>query len=180
MLKIKRTLYTISSILPSSLTAVFKTVMMNVKNKRLRRTAMKKMLSALLVALSMSIAPAYAHVCDKMHDKLEKIAMKLELSKEQRDQIHAINTESKQKLMPLRDELKAVRQRVNEAFRANTMNMFKLNSFTREEKEVIGKMIKIRMDERYKINQLLTEKQRIQFADMVEHWKKEHHKKAKH
>ncbi len=141
---------------------------------------MKKMLSAMLVALSISVAPAYAHMSEKMHDKLEKVAMKLDLSKEQRDQIHAINTESKQKLMPLRESLKGVRQRVNEAFRTNTINMFKLSSFAREEKEIIGKMIKIRMDERYKINQLLTEKQRVQFADMLEHWKKEHHKKAKH
>ncbi len=138
---------------------------------------MKKMLSVVVVALSLVVTSAQACIDQKMHDKLEKVAMKLELSKEQRAQIHAISEESKQKLIPLHEQMKGIRHRVDETYRANAMNSFKLNGFVREEKDVVGQIIKIRMDERYKINELLTEKQRMQFSQMIEHHKKEHHKK---
>jgi Spy/CpxP family protein refolding chaperone len=141
---------------------------------------MKKMLPTLLVALSMVTSATQACTDEKMHDKLEKIAMKLELSKEQRAQIQAIHQESKQKLMPLRAEMISVHQHVNEAYHNNAMNGFKLNGFVREEKEIVGNAIKVRMDERYKINQLLTEKQRIKFSEMIEHWEKEHFEKMHH
>lgn len=141
---------------------------------------MKKMLSTLLMACVMATGVAQACHHEKMHEKLEKIATKLDLSKEQRAQVHAIREESKQKLASLHEQLKSVRDRVNEAYRAHSMNSFKLNGFVRQEKEIVGQMIKIRMDERYKINELLTEKQRTQFLEMIEHWKKEHHKKKKH
>ncbi len=140
---------------------------------------MKKTLSALLIALSVTMTPVQACM-GEMHERLEKVASKLDLSKEQRAQIHTINQESKQKLMPLREQLKGIHQHVDEAYRTNAMNAFKLNGFVREEKEIVGSMIKIRMNERYKISQLLTEKQRMEFSQKMEHLKKEHHKKMKH
>ena len=138
---------------------------------------MKKMLSVVVVALSLVVTSAQACIDQKMHDNVENVAMKLELSKEQRAQIHGISEESKQKLIPLHEQMKGIRHRVDETYRANAMNSFKLNGFVREEKDVVGQIIKIRMDERYKINELLTEKQRMQFSQMIEHHKKEHHKK---
>lgn len=141
---------------------------------------MKKMLSVAFFALSIGVTSAQACMDEKMHDKLEKVAMKLDLSKEQRAQIHTIHQESKQKLMPLHDQMKGIQHRVDETYRTNSMNSFKLNGFVREEKDLVGQVIKIRMDERYKINELLTEKQRMQFSQMMDHHKKEHHKKEHH
>jgi Spy/CpxP family protein refolding chaperone len=141
---------------------------------------MKKMLSLFVVALSLVFSQAQACMSEEAHERVEKMVSKLDLTKEQRDKIHAIRAETKQKVMPLREKLRDVRHQVNEAFKTNSMNSFKESGFVREEKDVIGSMIKVRMDERVAIHNVLNEKQRMKFANMMEEWKKEHHMKKEH
>lgn len=142
---------------------------------------MKKMLSLCVIALSLVITQAQACMSyEAKHEHVEKMISKLDLTKEQREKINVIRAEAKQKLMPLREQLKATRQRVNEAFKTNKIGSFKESGFVREEKDTIGSMIKVRMDERVAIHNVLTEKQRMKWSEMMEHMKKEHHKKKHH
>lgn len=141
---------------------------------------MKKMLSLCVIALSLVLTQAQACMSDEAHERIEKIASKLNLSKEQRDKINVIRADAKQKIMPLREQLKGIHQQVNEAFKTNNIGTFKVNAFVREEKETIGSMIKVRMNERVAIHNVLTEKQRMKFSEMMAHMKKEHHKKKHH
>jgi len=141
---------------------------------------MKKMLPLFIVALSLVFSQAQACMSEKAFERVEKMISKLDLTKEQREKINVIRAETKQKVMPLREELKNVRHQVNEAFKTNSINSFKESGFVREEKSIVGSMIKVRMDERVAIHNVLTEKQRMKFANMMEEWKKEHHMKKEH
>lgn len=119
----------------------------------------------LVLALAFSITQAFA--CMDAPDRFEKIAKELNLSQEQRTKMKNIHEDTKHKLMPLREQLREIRHRINEAFKTNSMNHHKENMFVHEQKETIGEMLKIKMHERVEINQMLNEKQRHQLDEMM-------------
>lgn len=123
------------------------------------------------------LIPPLTQACvnEKMHERLLKTTLKLDISKEQKAQIKAIHTEAKQKLVALREDFKQVRHEINETFKLNQMTVLKKNAFIHTEKELLGLMIMIELNERSKINQLLSEEQRVQLSHLLEH-PRQHHK----
>ena len=144
---------------------------------------MKKIvaISALVLSFSFSQVPlAYADgMCWEHGSRIEKLADKLDLSADQRMKIKAIRADAKQKMVPIHQEMRAVREKVNEAFQTNSLNMMKQHSLLSEEKDVIGSALKLRMHERAEIAKVLTEAQRVKLISMVKAWKEKHEKHHK-
>ena len=143
---------------------------------------MKKILGLTVLALSLSLSQAplaiAGNTCWKEQEmKMQSMMNKLHLSAEQHTKIKAIMDSTKQKLQPVREKMHDVREKINAAFKANDIDAKKQEMFVNEEIEQIGKSLKIRMEERVEIHNVLTEAQRTKLMEMKEEAKAKHKNK---
>ena len=140
---------------------------------------MKKIttLSALVLSLSLSqisIAHADHQRCDFGSQRMEHVVDKLNLTTEQHKQFKKISEEAKQSIMPKHKEMRALRDKINAAFKAGNVDSAQQDTFVNDEKEIIGSILKIRMTERVEINKILTDAQKAKLSDMKKKWMDKH------
>lgn len=140
-----------------------------------------KYLSLPVIALSMALSytpSAFAchNICEHKHN-WRKISEQLTLSADQNDKIKALNEKTKTDIKTKYQELKDIRMKINDAFRNNDMSDTKVDSFATQEQQVMGAILKIRLQERYDTYKLLDDKQKEKMNGMVKKWEEKHHDK---
>ena len=139
---------------------------------------MKKImaLSALLLSLCFIQAPVSfaGEGWSKGCLKFEKTIHKLNLTAQQKAQIKTIKADTKAKLKPIHEKMKAVRYDINQAFAEGVPGEFKLHSYVNEQKDLVGSAMKIRLDERVQIYKILTDAQRSKLTKLINEWKIKH------
>ncbi len=131
-------------------------------------------LSALLLSTVLAHAPVamaaesnWGHTCP-----LEKITHKLNLSAEQKVKVKAIMMESRKKMIPIHQQMKALNKKMKQAFVAGDKT--KQRALAEEKKDLVDSAMEIREEEREQISNVLTESQRAKMVKMVEEWKMKH------
>ncbi len=139
---------------------------------------MKKLIGLTAIALAITVnVPSFAHGHMKHFGaKIEKAADKLNLSDEQKNKIKAIQKNTHDALKPIWEELRPVRAKINDSFKTGPMDEGQIDNFVNQEKDIMGRMLKIRMNERNEINKVLTEQQRVQVYNMMKEWHEKHQK----
>jgi Spy/CpxP family protein refolding chaperone len=126
-------------------------------------------LSCSLTQIPVAFAGDWGHQCH-----IEKLAHKLHLTTEQNSKVKAIITESRKKLEPIHQQMKAIKEKLEQAFIAGNLSGFKERALVREEKDLIDTAIDIRLHESEEISNVLTVKQRTELVNLKHKWKKEH------
>lgn len=134
-------------------------------------------LSALVLSMALSHVPAaFAHqdVCEHKHDWVMKVSEKLSLTAEQKDKIKTLSDKTKADVKSKHQELKDIRMKINEAFRNNEMSDAKVDSFATQEQQVMGAILKTRLQERFDAYNVLDDKQKEKMNGMVKNWEEKH------
>ena len=96
----------------------------------------------------------------------ERMAKALNLSDQQRDQIAAIKSESRQVSQPYRDELKSHRKAMRDLVRADTLDTAAVRALATQASDARIELAVIRAEQRHKIRAILTPAQQAQFDQM--------------
>lgn len=132
-------------------------------------------LSALALSLSMGGASlAYAdHQCYS-GKRMEKLVDSLDLTADQKAKIKTIRDQAMTAIKPKMDEMHAIHVKINESFKAGTLDDSTLDSLVSQKKEALGEIMKIRLTERRDISNVLTAPQKTKLADMLQQWEAKH------
>ena len=104
--------------------------------------------------------------------KFEKAVDKLQLTSEQKSKVNAIKADTKAKLKPLHEKMKTVRDQINDSFAKGTPDDLKQDGFVSEEKDIIGDILAVRLQERVEIYKILTDSQKEKLTKLIVDWKK--------
>jgi Spy/CpxP family protein refolding chaperone len=139
----------------------------------------KKTLLFTALALSMSLSQASLACHGDSHwmygERYEKMEKKLHLTSDQKDKIKELRLAAHKAMQPLRQDLRDNHMKLNELARANTLDEGAIDSLINQQKEILGKLMKMRLMIKHDITMDLTEKQRSDMVSMAAKWK-EHHK----
>lgn len=126
-------------------------------------------LSAMVLSLALCQAPAvFAHdSCEHKHDWILKISEKLNLSSEQKSKIHAIIEKEHGNIEAKHHEMLMIRQNINQSYDNKDITRMKVDEYARQEEQVVGAIIKIRMQERYDVYEVLDDKQKAKMNKMI-------------
>jgi Spy/CpxP family protein refolding chaperone len=105
---------------------------------------------------------------------VEKITHQLHLTAEQKPKVHAIVTETRQKMEPVHQQMKALHEKMKQAFIAG--DEMKQSALAREKKDLIDTLMDIREQEREALSKVLTEAQRAHMVKLLDAWKHKHSK----
>ena len=149
------------------------------------KKSLKAMLASALIVSSVGlVAPVSAkpqgegadcdrgRLMDAVHKRGEKgfnvdrMAKKLDLSENQRAQIEAIMEASKQKMSDHRDKLRANRKQLKSLTMQSPLDEVMLRKVAEAQGDLKADMIVLRVQQRVKINGMLTSEQRVKLEDM--------------
>jgi len=131
-------------------------------------------LSALLLSLSMSntVLACSEHMNHSSGHWVERVTEKLNLNQEQKAKIKVISEKATIELQPIRSQLRELRHESNQLLTAANLDESKLDKLINQEKDLLGKMIKIRDMEKRDVSVVLTTEQRAKFSEMMQNWEK--------
>ena len=104
--------------------------------------------------------------------KFEKVVDKLKLSSEQKSKLDSIKADTKAKLKPLHEKMKTVRDQINDSFAKGIPDDLKQHGFVSQEKDIIGDILAVRLQERVEIYKILTDSQKEKLTKLIADWKK--------
>jgi Spy/CpxP family protein refolding chaperone len=134
-------------------------------------------LSALALALVVGQAPtAFAdhHEGMKKGDWVLHVAEKLDLTTEQKVKVKMYADKAKMEVNMKQHDMSNLRVTVNEAFKSGAMTDAKVDEFAGQEQQLIGAVIKARLQERFNVYSILTDKQKEKMNEMTAKWAKKH------
>ena len=138
----------------------------------------RKIILLLALAMTLCVGPISVVYADHgkcfMGTHVAKAISKLDLTADQKTKIKAIRDKAKQDLAPLHKQMMVTHQQIEELFKAAKIDDSKFDSLINDKKELIGSIIKIRMNERRDISNVLTEQQKQKLATMMQQWKTKH------
>lgn len=97
------------------------------------------------------------------HQKPENERAELNLSEEQREQMHAIKLNTQKEILPLENELGEIEARMKTLSTQEEVDLKEINKLIDDKTSAMGKMMKIRAASHQEVRALLTEEQRVQF-----------------
>ncbi len=137
---------------------------------------MKKLMSISAFMLSLVLMQAPVAIAAEGHWShgcpMEKITHKLNLNADQKTKVKAIMMDTKKKMMPIHQQIKALHPKMKEAFVAGDEK--KQRALDEEKKDLIESAMDIREEEREEISKVLTPAQRIKMVKMMDEWKMKH------
>ncbi len=127
-------------------------------------------LSAILVSgagSALAFGGAKGHGCDREHARspMAAIAQLDDLSGDQKDQLKDIRRSARDAMSDLRDEMQDNRGDLRDAMRDNA-DLETIRALALKQGDQVSRMIMLRAEIRNKIENVLTEEQRSQLADM--------------
>ena len=99
---------------------------------------------------------------------IDRMAEKLNLSDEQRTSMQAIIDESKPEITALREKMRETRKQLKQLAHTNPYNEAEVRKLADAQGDLKAEMIVLRMQQRSKISNVLTEEQRTQMKEMRE------------
>jgi Spy/CpxP family protein refolding chaperone len=139
---------------------------------------MKKILTISALMLSLVFVQAPAAIAGEAHwgrgCPVEKITHKLNLNTEQKVKVKAILAETRKKIKPIHEKIKALRPQTQKAFIAG--DKAKQSELANDKKELVDSIMDIREEEQEDISAVLTEAQRAKFVKLMNEWKAKHNK----
>ena len=104
--------------------------------------------------------------------KVDKMAKKLDLTKEQQDKISAIRNKAREATKADWKQLKALRVKMHDLVKSDTIDQEKMKALIDERKDISGRMSEVRLQMKHDIYQVLTPEQRGKFEVMMQEWRK--------
>lgn len=142
----------------------------------------KKIILLFALALSLCVGPMTVVCADHakcfMGAHFAKAVSKLDLTADQKTKIKAIHDKAKEDLAPLHKQMMVTHQQVEELFKSSKMDDSKFDSLINDKKEIIGSIIKIKMNERRDISNVLTEQQKQKLATTLQQREAKHKEKS--
>lgn len=136
-------------------------------------------LSVLACALTLAHSSAVLACCHGGHkgDWVVKVVEKLHLNAEQKAKVNLYAHKAKIELAVKRHEMHVLCKQINEAFHSGTINSAKLDALADKETHLVGTIIRLKLQERFDIYQVLDAKQKAQMDMLIAKWESEHHEK---
>ena len=105
---------------------------------------------------------------------IDRMAEKLNLNDEQRASMQTIVEQSKPEISALREKMRENRKLLKELAHKSPFNEAEVRKLANAQGDLKAEMIVLRMQQRSKISEVLTEEQRAQMKEMREkkHWRK--------
>lgn len=110
---------------------------------------------------------------------LEKIVEKLHLTAEQKTKIKVIREKAHQDIRAKFQELGALRLQINQLVVAPSVDDKKLDDVVNQQKDIWGSIIKLKVQEKRDIGDVLTAEQKVTFSDMLVKFEEKHMKDKK-
>ena len=118
-------------------------------------------LSALTFTLTLMHTPdVLAHGAMQQEDCVLNAIENLDLNAEQKLKMRLFAHKAKIDITLKQHELHTIQKHIYETFHSGNMNIVKIDEFAKQQERVYGSIVKLRLHERYKINQTLNAKQR--------------------
>ena len=127
-------------------------------------------LASLALSAIIMQSPSAVYACPQGMHHIEKMVKKLDLTPDQKNKINAIHTNVQNDLKEKFKQMQASRQEINQLLESSPVNESKVNILVNQEKEQFGEIVKLRINTRIAIGNILTEPQRIKFREMFKKW----------
>jgi len=115
-------------------------------------------------------SPSAVYACPQGMHHIEKMVKKLDLTPDQKNKIQAIYTNTKKDMKEKFKQMQETRKEINLLLQASPINESKINAIVNQQKEQFGEIVKLRINTRIAINNILTEPQRVKFREMFKKW----------
>jgi protein CpxP len=111
-------------------------------------------------------------------EHLKKMISALNLDASQQAKIKGIKDQLKQSQQSNWEQMKSIRSQIHDLITSETMDDSRLNSLINQKKELLGEMMKAKINAKHQIYNTLNEQQKSQFRQMMQQWEAErkHHK----
>jgi protein CpxP len=137
----------------------------------------KKIIWLPIIALSLLFSQAsfshnehagHKHVC------MKNAYQELNLSADQKSKISSIKAQARENMKGKWQEMHAIHQQMREVVRTNKLDHSKVDSLISRKKELVGSMMKTKLETRHQIYNVLDEKQKGKFDSLTKKCEMQH------
>lgn len=137
----------------------------------------KKMILIPAMAMSLIVSPlSFAAKYDQKDDKqcscvkMEKMGKMLNLTDDQKAKIKKIKMEAKEQLKSQYEKMKPIRKELHQLVTSDKMDEAKLNELINKKNAIKAETMKIKYNMKNKVYNVLDEKQKQQYTEMMKKW----------
>lgn len=134
----------------------------------------KKMLWIGAVALSLILGQvAFAHEgsCGCNGERMKKMVETLNLDADQQAKLKSIKEQVKASVKSSKDQIKTVRDQIDQLVQSDKMDENKLNDLISQKKDLIANFMKAKLVAKHQIYTILNAQQKTKYQEMMKQWK---------